>query len=151
MALAAALVVVEGAASSGSRISVDHALDLGRDVFAVPGPVTSPLAEVPLALIRDGATMIRGADDLLHDLGVATSALSGDRVRSPVPPIELPEQEGRVWVALVEPSLPDAVARGARLSIPDAVAALIRLELRGLVRSSGGRYERTLEGSRIGG
>jgi len=151
VALAAALVVVEAAASSGSRISVDHALDLGRDVFAVPGPVTSPLADVPLALIRDGATMIRGADDLLHDLGVATSAPSGDRVRSPVPPIELPEQEGRVWAALVEPSLPDAVARGARLSIPDAVAALIRLELRGLVRSSGGRYERTLEGSRIGG
>ena len=62
---ASALVVVEGAAMSGSRISVDHALDLGREVFAVPGPVTSPLAEVPLALIRDGATMIRGADDLL--------------------------------------------------------------------------------------
>jgi DNA processing protein len=151
VALAAALVVVEGAASSGSRISVDHALDLGRDVFALPGPVTSPLAEVPLALIRDGATMIRGADDLLHDLGVATSASAGDRVRPPLPPIELPEQEEKVWAALVEPSLPDVVARSARLSIPDAVAALIRLELRGLVRSSGGRYERTLEGSRIGG
>jgi DNA processing protein len=151
VALAAALVVVEGAASSGSRISVDHALDLGRDVFALPGPVTSPLAEVPLALIRDGATMIRGADDLLHDLGVGTSASAGDRLRPPLPPTELPEQEEKVWAALVEPSLPDVVARSARLSIPDAVAALIRLELRGLVRSSGGRYERTLEGSRIGG
>ena len=70
VALASALVVVEGAALSGSRISVDHALDLGREVFAVPGPVTSPLAEVPLALIREGATMIRGADDLLDDLGL---------------------------------------------------------------------------------
>ena len=45
-ALGRALVVVEGAAGSGSMISVDHALDLGRDVFAVPGPVTSP-PEVP--------------------------------------------------------------------------------------------------------
>ena len=61
VALARALVVVEGAAKSGSRISVDHALELGRDVFAVPGPVTSPLAETPLEMIRDGATMIRGA------------------------------------------------------------------------------------------
>jgi DNA processing protein len=148
VALAAALVVVEGAGASGSKISVDHALDLGREVFAVPGPVTSPLSEVPLALIRDGATMIRSADDLLHDLGVAApDALDG----RPVAPIELPDDEGRLWAALVEPSLPDAVARGARLSIPDAVAALIRLELRGLVRSSGGRYERTLEGSRTGG
>ena len=59
-ALGRALVVVEGAHGSGSMISVDHALDLGRDIFAVPGPVTNPLAEVPLALIREGATMIRG-------------------------------------------------------------------------------------------
>jgi DNA processing protein len=142
VALAIALVVVEGAALSGSRISVDHALDLGRDVFAVPGPVTSPLAEVPLALIRDGATMIRGADDLLDDLGVVAPA---ERAR-PDPPIELPDDERRVWTSLAEPSLPDAVARSTLLSLPDAVAALIRLELRGLVRSTGGRYERTLLG-----
>jgi DNA processing protein len=142
VALASALVVVEGAAMSGSRISVDHALDLGREVFAVPGPVTSPLAEVPLALIRDGATMIRGADDLLHDLGVAVPS----EVEHPDPPIELPDDERRVWVSLAEPSLPDVVARNASLSTPAAVAALIRLELRGLVRSAGGRYERTLLG-----
>ena len=146
VALAAALVVVEGAALSGSRISVDHALDLGREVFALPGPVTSPLAEVPLALIRDGATMIRGADDLLDDLGIALAA-GGAAVD---PPIELPDDERRVWSSLVEPSLPDAVARTALLSIPDAVAALIRLELRGLVRSIGGRYERTLSGGQAG-
>ena len=145
VALAVALVVVEGAGKSGSRISVDHALDLGREVFAVPGPVTSPLAEVPLAMIRDGATLIRGADDLLADLGVAAAVESAD------PPIELPDTERRAWVALIVPSLPDVVARGARLSIPDAVAALIRLELRGLVRSVGGRYERTLAGARVEG
>ena len=42
---------------------------LGRAVYAVPGPVTSQLSEVPLALLRDGAGMIRGAEDLLVDLG----------------------------------------------------------------------------------
>ena len=140
--LASALVVVEGAGRSGSRISVDHALDLGREVFAVPGPVTSPLAEVPLAMIREGATMIRGADDLLQDLGFDVGAPTQE------PPIDLPDHERRAWSALAGPSLPDVVARGARLSIPDAVAALIRLELRGLVRSVGGRYERTLAGAR---
>ncbi len=144
VALASALVVIEGAGKSGSRISVDHALDLGREVFAVPGTVTNPLAEVPLALIRDGATMIRGADDLLADLGVATDAVTDEHAE---PPIELPDDERRAWRALVEPSLPDTVARSASLSIPDAVAALIRLELRGLVRSGGGRYERTLSGA----
>ena len=119
-------------------ISVDHALDLGREVFAVPGPVTSPLSEVPLALIRDGATMIRGADDLLHDLGFDRRPPSADG------PPELPPDERRVYERLSAPSLPDAVARSASVSIPDAVAALTRLELRGLIRNVGGRYERRL-------
>lgn len=136
-ALAEALVVVEGAARSGSRISVDHALDLGRDVFAVPGPVTSPLAETPLELIREGATMIRGADDLLGDLDVASRLLHA-------PPPDLSGDERRSFEALTGPSLPDAVGRAAGLSIPDVMAALVNLELRGLVRCVGGRYERTL-------
>jgi DNA processing protein len=140
-ALARALVVVEGAAKSGSRISVDHALDLGREVFAVPGPVTSPLAETPLELIREGATLIRGADDLLTDLGIA-----GQIVQAP--PLDLSDEERRSFEALAGPSLPDAVARAAGLSIPDVMAALVHLELRGLVRTVGGRYERTLVASR---
>jgi DNA processing protein len=136
VALARALVVVEGAARSGSRISVDHALDLGREVFALPGPVNSPLAETPLEMIREGATLIRGADDLLHDLGVDPAAAP------PPPPPDLDEEERRVWDALSLASLPDAIAREAGLSIPDAVTTLIQLELRGLIASQGGRYER---------
>ncbi|MDQ4107735.1 MAG: DNA-protecting protein DprA, partial [Actinomycetota bacterium] len=135
VALARALVVVEGAAKSGSRISVDHALDLGREVFAVPGPVTSPLAETPLEMIREGATLIRGPDDLLDDLGI-------DRTAPPPAPPDLDDGERRVWDALSGGSLPDAVAREAGMSIPDAVSTLIQLELRGLIVSIGGRYER---------
>lgn len=135
VALARALVVVEGEARSGSRISVDHALELGRDIFAVPGPVTSPLAETPLEMIRDGATLIRGADDLLDDLGV-------DRELPPPAPPDLDGSEERVWNALAGRLLADAVARRAGMSLPDAITTLVRLELRGLVMSSGGRFER---------
>ena len=135
VALARALVVVEGAAKSGSRISVDHALDLGREIFAIPGPVTSPLAETPLEMIREGATLIRGADDLLNDLGI-------DRSAPPPAPPDLDDAERRVWEALSGGSLPDAVARQTGMSIPDAVTTLLQLELRGLIESVGGRYER---------
>lgn len=135
VALARALVVVEGEARSGSRISVDHALDLNREVFAVPGPVNSPLAETPLELIRDGATLIRGADDLLHDLGI-------DPAAPPPPPPDLDTGERRIWRAMSLASLPDAIAREAGMPIPDAVTTLIQLELRGLIVSEGGRYER---------
>jgi DNA processing protein len=140
VALARALVVVEGAAKSGSRISVDHALDLGRDVFAVPGPVSSPLAETPLEMIRDGARLIRGADDLLHDLGI-------DPAAPPPPPPDLDDGERRVWRALSLASLPDAIAREASMPMTDAVTTLIRLELRGLIASNGGRYERRYAGA----
>jgi DNA processing protein len=136
-ALCRAVVVVEGGDRSGTRITADHALDLGLEVFAVPGPVTSPLAETPLALIREGATLIRGVDDVLHDLGVR----QGDAA-SATPP-ELPRDERRAFEQLTAPILPDAVARACGLSIPDAVSALIALELKGLVRCVGGRYERT--------
>jgi DNA processing protein len=130
------LVVVEGEARSGSRISVDHALELGREVFAVPGPVTSPLAETPLEMIREGATMIRGAEDLLDDLGV-------DRTRTPPAPPDLDASEERVWNALAGRVSVDAVARRSGMSVPDAVTTLVRLELRGLVASTGGRFERS--------
>jgi DNA processing protein len=128
--LARALVVVEGAGRSGSMITVEHALELGRQISAVPGPVTSPLSEVPLTLIREGAVMIRGVDDLLDDLGYR------DRPPARDGPPGLPDDERRVFDRLVGPSLPEAVARAAGVSIP--------LELRGLVRNVGGRYERRL-------
>jgi predicted Rossmann fold nucleotide-binding protein DprA/Smf involved in DNA uptake len=55
---------------------------------------------------------------------------------------QLTAVEQRVWTALGQSSLPDAIARAASLSIPDTVGVLIRLELDGLVRNVGGRYER---------
>ena len=140
-ALGRALVVVEGAEGSGSMISVEHALDLGRDVFAVPGTVTNPLAHVPLALIREGATLIRGADDLLADLGLAARLAIA-------PPPGLPQDERKVYEQMVEPLQPDALARRACISIPAAVTALVSLEMKSLVRSVGGRYERRLSAPR---
>jgi len=140
--LSRAVVVVEGAPGSGSMITADHALDLGREVFAVPGPVTSELAAVPLALIREGATLIRGPDDLLQDLGFD----------APVPRGEAPGvvAEGRtenvVWEALSAPTTPDGLARATGLALPDVISALVGLELRGYVRQAGGRYERRLRG-----
>ena len=136
-ALSRALVVVEGAEGSGSMISVEHALDLGRDVFAVPGTVTNPLAQVPLALIREGATLIRGADDLLADLGLAARL-------AVAPPPGLPDDERRIYEQMVEPLLPDALARRAGLALPTAGTALVSLEMTHRVRGGGGRSERRL-------
>jgi DNA processing protein len=143
--LCKATVVIEGAEGSGSMISAEHAMEFGRDVYAVPGAVTNPLAAVPLQLIRDGATMIRNAGDLLDDLGLE---LAADEVAER---IEIADDERRALAELNGPTLPDRVAAALSITIPQAVSLLMRLELRGLVRSIGGRYESTLkvgEGSR---
>jgi DNA processing protein len=163
-ALAVGVVVVEGAAGSGSMITAEHAMDLGREVFAVPGPVTSELSHVPLSLIREGATMIRGADDLLEDLGFRSLVPSNEGVDPSAGRGDLPEEsaeagsgaglppdEARVLRALDAPGPIDLVARRASIPLPRVLSALVSLELRGLVRRVGGRLERTMETSPAGG
>jgi DNA processing protein len=136
--LCSATVVVEGADGSGSMITAEHALEFGRDVFAVPGAVTNPLAFVPLKLIREGATMVRGGEDLLGDLGLEPVAEEvADR-------LDLSGTERELLALLVGPTLPDRLAAELGVGVPEVVGLLMRLELRGLVRGVGGRYEPTV-------
>ena len=136
-ALGRALVVVEGAHGSGSMISVEHALDLGRDVFAVPGTGHQPA--------RRGAA---GADPRgRNDDPWRRRPARGPRVRPPgslfAPPPDLPGDEAQVfepWRASAGRC--DRPATG--VSIAAAVTALLSLELKGLVRNVGGSYERRL-------
>lgn len=137
--LCRATVVVEGAERSGSLITGSHALEFGRDVFAVPGSPTNPLAHAPLALIREGAALIRSPEDLLDDLGLAASG---------APPAELEPLERRALRALAGPTLPERVARELGLGVAEALSVLMGLELRGLVRGVGGRFEATLAGAK---
>lgn len=134
--LCRATVVVEGADGSGSRITGEHALEFGRDVFAVPGSLTSPLSYVPLLLVREGATLIRDASDLLEDLGLDAKPVGL--------PADLTLADLATLRALEGPTLPDRVARELRVGLADALALLMRLEMRGLVRNVGGRFEATL-------
>jgi DNA processing protein len=137
VALSRAVVVVEGAPGSGSTISAGFAEQLGRDVLAVPGPVTSPLSMVPHDLIRDGAGLVRGPGDVLEVLGKPGPVAADDLLES------LTAEQRRVFDALAgEPVTADAVAAGCGLPVPRTLGALMALELRGLIQSSGGRYVR---------
>src|ERR1051325_11246357 len=121
-------------------ITADHALGVGRDVFAVPGHVTSPLSFAPNTLIREGAGLIRSAEDLMADLGMAggrDTVAGGD---SRLAGLDLPERS--VWEALLAPSTADALAGTVGRPLAEVTAALVSLEIRGLVRRTGGRFER---------
>jgi DNA processing protein len=138
-ALAGMTVVVEAAQPSGSLITADRALRLHRELGAVPGLVTSRIAEGTNQLIVDGAAPVRGAQDVLDRMvGVGAT-----HARSTGPPLE--PQLARV-AELVEGGTAscDAVAAASGVDAGEAAVSLARLELLGYVCiDAGGRYWRT--------
>jgi DNA processing protein len=141
-ALSRGVVVVEGAEGSGSMITADHALDIGREVYAVPGPVTSDLSFAPHHLIRDGARLITGGDQLLEELGMVPLATSRDDTASGSPQVPLHADEGSVLQALQGPTPVDRLAIATGMPTSRVLSALGALDLRGMVRQVGGRWER---------
>ena len=140
--LSIGVVIVEGVAQSGTRSTADFASQVGIDVFGVPGAITNQLSQAPNALIRDGARLIRSADDLLDDLGIQPGARA-------VTPEGLPSHESAVLVALVHPMMAEEVAAAAGLGLPDTLTALVGLEMRSLITGEGGRYRSTAEAAEI--
>jgi DNA processing protein len=148
-ALSRAVVIVEGALGSGSMITARHALEVGREVFAVPGAVTSALSGVPLKLMREGARMIRGAADVMEDLGWQSLPAAERPANEPSSPRgddgslpRLSPDEATVWRVLGATLTLDQVATLTGMPLPAVLSTLARMELRGMVREVGGRYER---------
>jgi DNA processing protein len=144
-ALGRGVIVVEGAERSGSLITAMFAGELGREVMAVPGPITAPLSAAPNGLIRDGGHLVASPDDVLGVLGLpsAAAARSGAEPSGPSEPARLPEEERRILARLPgSPVTVDVAASAAGVDARRALRALAALELLGLVRSEGGRYRR---------
>jgi DNA processing protein len=139
-ALARATVVVEGGERSGSLITAGIAADLGRDVAAVPGAVTNPLAAGGNALIADGARLVRGPRDVLELLfGCTIAAHVQPEPRAGLEP-DLQALLDRVGMGC------DTVASlaAAGIGVDAVLAGLAQLELGGRVRrTTGGRYVAT--------
>jgi DNA processing protein len=166
-----AVVVVEANQRSGALITADHALNQDRDVFAVPGPVDSSASAGALQLLRDGARVVRNADDILEDLqGVTprrtpreqvsdnvaateegtslfdpTRAVADDETAPSRPVIELDETQRRVWDLLDgAPRSPDDMIQELGLNVSQLSVILLTLEMRKVIRRlPGNRYERT--------
>jgi DNA processing protein len=135
-ALGAMTVVVQARADSGALLTAGWARELDREVGAVPGPASSPLAGGPHDLIRGGATLVAGAQDVLDALyGAAAPRI----VRPRHPDLERPLAALRE--AIAEGEEHEAAFARAGLDVDAGLAALAALELRGLVRRRpGGRY-----------
>ena len=138
-ALGALTVVVEARHGSGALLTAEHAARLGRRLGAIPGRVTSPLARGPHALLRDGALLIEGAEDVFDGLFGAEAGRDGQRSVPPRPRLA-PELE-TLLDALAEGHAPPQALALAGLDADRGLAALASLELSGRVRHEpGGRY-----------
>jgi DNA processing protein len=151
--LARAVIVVEAAAKSGSLITARDALDLGRDVLAVPGHPFDARAAGCNQLIRDGATLVRSAADVLEAIGADHAAQPEPVVAVPPLPGPVPAQRpladmaalhGRILARLgPSPIAEDQLIRD--LALPPAALApgLLELELDGRIqRQAGGLLSR---------
>jgi DNA processing protein len=136
--LGSGVLVVEAAVASGSLITARAALEQGRDVFAIPGSIHSPLAKGCHALIKSGAKLVDCVEDVLSELGGWRHA----------PTLEAPQAQRAVEPGLLahmgfDPVDLDALCARAGMPADKVSAQLLRLELDGQVDAlPGGRYQR---------
>lgn len=138
--LALGVLVTEGAAKSGSKITATWAAEQGREVFAVPGPITSHLSQAPADLIKLGAKVVTDVSDIVGELSVQVGPVRAEDVRVAEIPLEnLAADERKVWEALSDGSLQaDEIVRKVGMETSAVSAILTMLELRGLVKHLGG-------------
>ena len=128
-ALCPVTIVIEAGHKSGALNTASQALQLGRTVAAVPGPIDSPQSEGTNQLIRDGASVIATIDDALALVGVAATTATQ-------PPYQLSDVEARIWSALAEGAMPiDLLLHKTRLPARDCLTAITSLEIQGMVES----------------
>jgi DNA processing protein len=142
-------LVVEAARQSGSLITARHAAEYGREVFAIPGSIHSPLAKGCHRLIRQGAKLVDDVTDILVEL--APLLTIGSEMRSDERETKRPEPvltEEPAYSALLDalgfaPSELAVLARRTGLTTAELSSMLLVLEFEGLVEAlPGGRYAR---------
>ncbi len=129
--LSDAVLVIEAKEKSGSLITADMALEQGKDVYALPGPITSALSKGCHGLIKQGAGILISPKELLEDLGISSKAGSVKVLENKN---ALESAENIVYSCLnFQPMSPNQISVASKLPIQTVLESLIRLELMGWV------------------
>jgi len=137
--LSLGVLIVEAARKSGSLITARQAAEQGREVFALPGRVDSPMSHGTNALIRDGAILVQGLDDMLEHLGHVGGPMSVEEEPAPVNYGNLEPNEKLIVEALSQGSMSlDEITQRTNLNAGVAAGAMTMLVLKGLVAQKPG-------------
>jgi len=143
--LSLGVVVTEAKLESGSLITARAAAEQGREVFAVPGPIHSDTSRGPNGLIKQGAKLVEGAEDVIEEVEPQLDAGFRDRLKNrKACPIESqPELEQKQSMILgllsADPIHIDELISKTRLPAADISGALLEMELKGLIRQLPGQ------------
>ena len=132
--LTPATLVIEAGKQSGALITADFALEQGRDVLSVPGSIFGPQSEGTNRLIREGATLITSAEDVLEALKVPEVA--EQLTMRELLPVDETEAKLLTYISH-EPRHIDEIGRASGLPMATVSATLTMMELKGLVRQVG--------------
>lgn len=144
-ALAGATVVVQAGFRSGALNTARNAIELGRQVGAVPGPINQPEWAGSNQLIRDGATLISGAQDILEMIA-PLGTVNNERGRVKSGYLDgLDPLSGRILDAtpLRSPASVEAIARASGAAIEEVAALMGNLEMEGRVKQIAGKWKKT--------
>lgn len=135
--LSEGVVVVEAGKRSGALITARHALEQGREVFAVPGPPGTLVSEGTNALIKQGAHLLTEAEDIFRHLPLMKGEVKARRFQRLE---DLTDSEKGLVALLAEgPQQIDNLSRTLKQPIPAVMELLLALELRGAVREMSGK------------
>jgi DNA processing protein len=145
-ALSDVVVVVEAIQGSGALITAEAALDLHKEVMAVPGSIFSPLSVGTHALIRDGAGLVQNARDVLGALGIGREVLDDPLGAPKRLGFGLPKERDGILLHLSDILAVSTaeLARKLHLPVAEVLSRLTSLELDGAVRRHGAGYVRAL-------
>ncbi len=149
-ALSDAVVVVEAAEGSGALITAEAALELHKEVLAVPGSVFSPLSVGTHQLIRDGALLAQNARDVMAALGAVQEVLDDPLAPPKSLGIAVPSGRDGILAHLSDVLALSAaeIARKLQLPVAEVLVRLTALELDGAVRRHHDGYVRALRGGK---
>lgn len=139
------VLVIEAKKSSGSLITADMALEQGKDVYALPGPINSHLSQGCNELIKQGAGILLSPEDFLDELGIRGGTQAEKNKQKN---FVLETDENMVYSCLdFRPRNLEQLMSQTKLSVSELLDILMRLELKGLVREISKNYYAVVEGN----